>query len=223
MENLFSGKVYEILPLTNGIIFSYKRDELDEGDYVEYKMISFDNRRISNVAKNTYLLTKFGTDAKDIRNLCQNYITVKSLVLPGGKVFLLEPDGKAMLADSDATVIWSGDLTYKSYKPADIALHSNALWAVYPEKNVLLKYNLSTMREELRIGGVKTPFSKPVDIFVKDNHVIISNEISKKLVKINIIDYTLEELETFDEAVKQYIEVAGNRFVILESGLYIIN
>ena len=147
---------------------------------------------------------------------------VKSLVLPGGKVFLLEPDGKALLADSDATVIWSGDLTYKNYKPADIALHSNGLWAVYPEKNVLLKYNLSTMREELRIGGVKTPFAKPVDIFVKDNSVIISNEDSKKLVKINLLDYTLEELETFEESVKQYIEVAGNRFVLLESGLYIL-
>ena len=70
MENLFAGKVYEILPLSNGILFSYKKDELEIGDYVEYKMISFDNRRISNVAKNIYLLTKFGTDAKEIKNLC---------------------------------------------------------------------------------------------------------------------------------------------------------
>lgn len=222
MENLFAGQIYEILPLSNGIIFSYKKDELEEGDYVEYKMISFDNRRISNVAKNIYLLTKFGTDAKEIKNLCQNYITVKTLILPGGKVFLLEPDGKAMLTDSDATVIWTGDLTYKTFKPADIALQGNALWAIYPEKNVLLKYNLSTMREELRIGGTKTPFARPVDLFVKDNDVIVSNVDSKKLVKINLNDYTLEELETFNEPVKQYIEVAGNRFVILESGLYII-
>ena len=222
MEKLFSGYVYEILPLTNGIIFSYKKDELDEGDYVEYKMISFDNRRISNVAKNIYLLTKFGTDAKEIKNLCQNYITVKTLILPGGKVFMLEPDGKAMLTDSTATVVWPGDLTYKNYKPADIALQGNALWAVYPEKNILLKYNLSTMREELRIGGTKTPFAKPVDLFVKDDVAIISNADSNKLVKINLNDYTLEELETFEESVKQYIEVAGNRFVILESGLYII-
>lgn len=222
MEKLFSGYVYEILPLTNGIIFSYKKDELEEGDYVEYKMISFDNRRISNVAKNIYLLTKFGTDAKEINNLCQNYITVKSLILPGSKVFLLSPDGKAMLADSDATVVWSGDLTYKNFKPADIALQGNALWAVYPEKNVLLKYNLSTMKVELRIGGAKTPFAKPVDLFVKEDDAIISNEDSKKLIKINLNDYTLEELETFEESVKQYIEVAGNRFVILESGLYII-
>ncbi len=222
MENLFAGKVYEILPLTNGIIFSYRKDELEEGDYVEYKMISFDNRRISNVAKNIYLLTKFGTDAKDIKNLCQNYISVKTLILPGGKVFLLEPDGRAMLTDSDATVIWTGDLTYKSSRPADIALQGNGLWVVYPERNVLLKYNLSTMREELRIGGAKTPFSHPVDLFMKGDEVIVCNEASRKLVKINLMDYTLQELESFDEAVKQYIEVAGNRFVILESGLYIL-
>ncbi|MBR4973714.1 MAG: hypothetical protein IKY45_04550 [Clostridia bacterium] len=222
MENLFAGKVYEILPLSNGILFSYKKDELEIGDYVEYKMISFDNRRISNVAKNIYLLTKFGTDAKEIKNLCENYITVKTLILPGGKVFLLEPNGKAMLADSDATVIWTGDLTYKTFKPADITLQGNALWAVYPERNVLLKYNLSNMRVELRIGGEKTPFGCPVSIFAKDDDVIISNKDSKKLIKINLNDYNLEELESFDEPLMQYIEVQGHRFVNLESGLYIL-
>ena len=145
---------------------------------------------------------------------------VKSLILPGSKVFLLETDGRAMLVDSDGTVVWSGDLTYKNFKPADIALQGNALWAIYPEKNVLLKYNLSTMKVELRIGGAKTPFAK---FQYKDDDVIISNEDSKKLIKINLTNYSLEELETFDEAVMQYIEVAGNRFVILESGLYVLN
>ena len=223
MEKLFEGKVYEMLPLSNGIIFSYLKDELEIGDYVEYKMISFDNRRLSNVVKSTYMLAKFGIDSKEIKRICENYIVVKSLVLPGGKVFLCTPDANAYLIDSDATVIWSGDLSYRSHKPADIALADNALWAVYPECNALLKYNLSTMRVELRIGGTKSPFEKPLDIFVsKEDELIISNNGSNCLVKINIKDYTTTVPERFTEPVKQYLEIENHKFVILESGLYIL-
>lgn len=221
MERLFEGKVYEILPLSNGIIFSYLRDELQIGDYVEYKMISFDNRRLSNVVKSTYMLAKFGMDSNQIGRVCENYITVKALILPGGKLFLVEPDGKAQLVDSDASIIWTGELCYRSQKPSDIALVGNALWVTYPDCDAVLKYNLSTMREELRIGGINSQLGGPCDIFtLDDENIIVSNRKAKKLIKININNYTVEELETFTEPVYQYIEVADHRFVVLESGLY---
>lgn len=223
MERLFEGKVYEVLPLSNGIIFPYLKDELEIGDYVEYKMISFDNRRLSNVVKSTYMLAKFGMDSKDIKKVCENYITIKSLLLPGGRVFLLEPIGKAHLVDGGGEIIWSGDLTYRSMKPSDIALLSDALWVSYPDCNAILKYNLSTMREELRIGGIKSPFSQPMDIFpLSDDELMISNYGSNSLVKINLKDYQSSVEERFLEPVKQYIEVANHKFVILESGLYIL-
>jgi len=223
MERLFDGKVYEILPLSSGIIFSYLKNELEIGDYVEYKMISFENRRLSNVVKSTYLLAKFGMDSQEIRKICENYISVKALVLPGGKVFVLEPDGKVTLADADSSVLWSGVLSYRSNKPSDVALVKDALWATYPECNAIIKYNLATMKEELRIGGTKSPFNRPVDIFVKnESEIVISNEKSAQLLQLNLDDYSLIELESFNEPLKQYIEVSGHRFVILESGLYIL-
>ena len=55
MKEIFSGEVYEILPTTNGIIFSYCNEILDENVVVAYKMISFDNGRFTNIAKNIYL------------------------------------------------------------------------------------------------------------------------------------------------------------------------
>ncbi len=223
MEKLFEGKVYEILPLSNGIIFSYLKDELEIGDYVEYKMISFDNRRLSNVVKSTYMLAKFGMDSKEIKRICENYITIKSLILPGGRVFLLEPDGKAHLVDALGEIIYSGDLTYKGNKPSDISLVGGALWAAYPDCDVILKYSLATMREELRIGGAKSPFSRPVDIFpISEEEIIVSNEGDATLVKVNLNNYSVSVEERFLEPVKQYIEVSNHRFVILESGLYIL-
>lgn len=223
MKQIFEGEVFEILPLSNGILFSYNREEVDNNVIVAYKMISFDNGRFTDVAKNVYLITKFGNNYKAVVSRCDNYITVKSILLPNGKVFLLSDDGNAQLLDNDATVIWTGDLIYRSCIPSDIVLYDNALWASYAEYNTLLKYNLATMREELRIGGgASSPFNKPRNIFLEGDNAIISNQGSNKLLQINLATYKLTEYQSFNEPVLQYVNVAENRFAILESGLYLI-
>lgn len=222
MKQIFSGEVYEILPISNGIIFSYCKEIVDENVIVAYKMISFDNNRFTDVAKNIYMITKFGNNYKAVSSYCANYITAKSLVLPNGKVFLLEPDGSAALIDNNGTPVWTGSLVYRSSAPSDIILHNGALWACYPDCNVLLRYNLSTMREELRIGGNKSPFDKPRNLFIIGDNVTVSNQGSKKLVEVNLNSYTVSEGEEFEEALYQYVNVCNNRFVLLESGLYLI-
>lgn len=222
MKQIFSGEIYEIIPLNDGIIFSYCKDIIDENVVVAYKMISFDNGRVTDVAKNIYLVTKFGNNYKSVTALCDNYITVKSIMLPNGKVFLLSTDGTAQLIDNDATVIWQGDMTYRRNRPSDIVLYNNALWLCYPESNVLLKYNLATMREELRIGGAKSPFDKPRSMFLEGSSVTVSNQGSGKLIHINLDNFSVSENESFEEPLYQYIKSGDNRFVLLESGLYII-
>ena len=222
MKQIFAGEVYEVLPLTNGIIFSYCKEIVEENVVVAYKMISFDNGRFTDVAKNIYMITKFGNNYKAVAAFCDNYITVKSIVLPNGKVFLLEPDGSAALIDNDGTPVWTGSLVYRSTNPTDIVLYNNALWASYADSNVLLRYNLSTMREELRIGGNQSPFDKPRSLFVNGDKVIVSNQGSKKLIEINLETYTVFEFEEFEEPVYQYVSVGDNRFVVLKSGLYLI-
>ena len=222
MKQIFSGEVFEVLPTSNGIIFSYCKEVAEENIIVAYKMISFENGRFTDVAKNIYMITKFGNNYKAIANNCKNYITVKSLVLPNGKVFLLETDGSAILVDNDGTPVWTGSLTYRSSNPADIVLYNNTLWAAYPECNVLLRYNLATMREELRIGGNKSPFNKPRDLFIDGDTVMVSNQGSKKLVEVNLNTYSVFEYEEFEEPLYQYIKVGDNRFAVLESGLYLI-
>ncbi len=222
MKKIFSGEIFEVLPLTNGIIFSYCRNTIEDNIIVAYKMISFDNGKFSDVAKNIYLITKFGNNYKAVVEHCDNYITVKSIVLPNGKVFLMSADGTAQLLDNDASAVWTGSLIYRSCTPGDIVLHNNALWVCYPDCDILLRYNLSTMREELRIGGNKSPFNKPRDIFLEGDNAMISNQGSKTLTQINLKDYTVFDYETFEEPLYQYINIAGNRFAVLESGLYLI-
>ncbi len=222
MKAVFSGEVYEVLPISNGIIFSYCKDIIEEDTVVAYKMITFDNGRFTDVAKNIYQLTKFGNNYKAVAAQIGNYITAKSIILPGGKVFILFEEGKAQLFDADASPLWSGELKYRGFNATDITFHNNALWASFKDCNVLLRYNLATMREELRIGGSKSPFDMPSGLFVEGDGVMVSNLGSKKLIEVNLNNYTVFEYEEFEEPVRQYVKVADNRFVILDSGLYLI-
>lgn len=222
MKQVFAGEVYEILPLPNGIIFSYCKDTIDNNVVVFYKMISFDNGSFTDVAKNVYLMTKFGNNYKSIIGFCDNYITAKSIILPNGKVFLLSSDGTAHLFDTEATEIWNGEMKYRTFNASDVVLYKNSLWASYSDCNVLLRYNLTTMREELRIGGNKSPFNKPTDIFVDGDNAIISNADSCKLVQVNLNGYSTLECESFEEPVYQYVKVGNYRFALLKSGLYLL-
>ncbi len=222
MKKIFAGEVYEILPQSNGIIFSYCKDVIEENVVVAYKMLSFETGRFTDIAKNIYLLTKFGNNYKAIMANCDNYITVKSIVLPNSKVFLLSTDGKAQLIDTDGTPIWQGSLTYRDAVASDIVLYKNCLWACYCDTNVLVRYNLATMREELRIGGNKSPFSKPKSMFIEGNTVTVANQGSQKLIQVNLDSYSILEDQEFEEPVNQYVKSAGYRFVLLKSGVYMI-
>ncbi len=222
MKQIFDGEVYEILPLPNGIIFSYCKEIINEKVVVAYKMINFDTGRLSDIAKNIYLLTKFGNNYKSVVKHCENYITVKSIILSNGKIFLLFKNGLAKLIDTDSTVIWQGEFSYRTQTASDIVIHKNSLWACIPECNVLLRYNLNTMREELRIGGKKSPFDRPKSMFLEGDTVTVCNQGSQKLVNVNLESYVVLDDEEFPEPVLQYIKADIYRFVILKSGLYII-
>lgn len=211
-----------MLPISNGVIFSYCKDVVDQSTVVAYKMITFDNGRFTDIAKNIYLLTKFGNNYKAVAAICDNYITAKSIVLPNSKVFLLSADGEARLLGADALPVWTGELKYRGCNATDIALYKNALWASFADCNVLLRYNLTAMREELRIGGNKSPFDKPSGLFVDGDTVMVSNVGSSKLIEVNLNTYSVFDYEEFSEPVRQYVKVGENRFAVLDSGLYLL-
>ncbi len=223
MKQIFEGEVYEILPLSNGILFSYCIDSTDiEKTVVGYKMISFENGRMTDITKNVYLAAKFGNNYNTIIKHCDNYITARSIVLPSGKILLLSKDGIAKLIDTDSSVTWQGNLTYHSCTASDIVIHKHSLWACFSDCNVLLRYNLSNMREELRIGGKSSPFNKPKSLYLEGDVATVCNKGSKKTTEINLETYAVLNEQEFPEEVLQYTKAANHRFVILNSGLYIL-
>ncbi len=224
MTKIFEGDVLHIIPADNRIIVAYAEERNDTQMTVAFKMLSFDDDKNTNVAKNIYQLSKFGANYRSYCIQVQNYFTCKNIIFPSEKMMVLEADGTVELLDTDASFIWAGKLLYKNSPPSAIAVFENKLWATFPQHNVLVRYNINTMREELRIGGgVSSPFSSPCDIFIKDEYAYISNTGSFQILKVNLNTYSLEVYEEFTEPVKQYLEVENRRFAVTNDGVYKLN
>ncbi len=222
MKQIFEGKVYEIIPLSNGVIFSYCKESLENQIVVGYKMISFDSGRITDIAKNAFLGSKYGTNYQEIIKKSEHYITDKILHLQNGRMLIYSKNGTLKLLEANTEIIWQGNLSYRNFNASDFILYKNSLWTCFSDCDVLLRYSLATMREELRIGGKKSPFSKPKSLFLENDEAYVCNAGSKKIIKVNLDNYTVNEYFEFQEEVTQYLKSDIYEFVILESGLYML-
>lgn len=222
MKRIFAGEVYDIIPQPNGIVFSYCKEKSDEHILVSYKMFSLETNKTTDVAKNIYLLSKFGSNYRAVTENFSNYVTVRSVIFPNGKVFTIERDGSATLFGEDGNSVWQGLMRYRGNAPTDISFHKNSLWCVYGEANAIIRYNILNMREEIRIGGSVSPFSKPCDIFVRDDSAVVSNADSNKIVKLDLNNFEVTDYKEFTEPVYAYTGVKDTEFLIMESGIYIM-
>lgn len=222
MKRIFEGKIYEVLPKTDGIIFSYQKAVVDEGEVVWFKMLSLENSLMTDVGKNIYWNIKFGSNYYAAIETCKNFVSVKSLILPNNRLFLCCENGQSFIIDSDGMVNIAGELKYRDQAPSDIAFYKNSIWASFSEHNILMRFNINTMRAELRIGGKSSPFDQPKDIFIEGEQAFVCNSGSKNIVKVNLESYSVEEHYNFEEPVQSYIKSGNYEFVLLDSGLYVI-
>ena len=220
MQKVFEGEVYDMVKKPDGLVFSYLEDVLDEGVLVKFKMIDAKSGIITDIAKNVYLLAKFGSNYKPAVKLCDNYVSVKAINLPSGKLFLCEKTGNCYLLDADGSVLWNGIILYRENPPSDVALYGNCVWASFDKNNVLIRFNISSMREELRIGGDRSPFSDPKGLFIEGNTAIISNAGSNSLTKVNLDTYEVSMYYEFEQSVRGYVKTGIYEFVLLKNGIF---
>ncbi|MDO4608206.1 MAG: hypothetical protein Q4B40_03340 [Clostridia bacterium] len=222
MKKIFDGKIYEMLPKTDGILFPYQKAIIDQGDVVWYKMFSLENTSLTDVSETIYWNIKFGSNYTVALDVCSNFVTEKAIMLPNGRLFLVNDNGQVFVIDPDGMINIGGELKYRESVPSAIAYYKNNIWACFKENNVLIRFNINTMRAELRIGGKASPFDCPEDIFIDGENAYVCNSGSNKIVKINLESYATEDYYGFEESVHSYIKSEKCEFVLLDSGLYII-
>ena len=222
MKKIFDGKIYEVLPKSDGIIFPYQKAVIDQGDVVWYKMLSIENSTLTDVSENIYMNIKFGSNYNIAASVCKNFVAEKALVLPDGRTLLCNQNGQVFIIDADGMINISGEIKYRDESPSAIAYYKNSIWASFRENNVLIRFNIATMRAELRIGGKTSPFASPEDIFVDGEFAYVCNGKANNIIKVNLESYSVEEHYNFEEPILSYVKSGSFEFVLLDSGLYVI-
>ena len=223
MKPIYEGEVIEVIATENGLAFSYCEKKEENQLTVAFKLLSFESGKITNVAKNIYQLSKFGTAYKAFSMQAENYITCKVITFPGEQMLILETNGTIKILDTDSSLLYEGKLNFVGEAPSGIALFGDKLWCSYKNKNVLVRYSINTMREELRIGGGReTPFNAPTDILVDGNYAYVCSSSSSALLKVDLNTYALDVYKEFDTPLKQYLRVNNFEFVVNQNGIYMI-
>lgn len=223
MEQIYDSSALGIVPMSDGMIFAYCQDRDDEHMTVAFKMVSFENGVMTNVTSDFYSIAKFGLQYKSYQMQISNPVTCKIAELPEGKLFLADDKGEAKIIDSDIRTVWSGELTHKGNCISGVAVDGNALWCSYRDSGIIVRYNLRTMRDELRLGGGRTPLiAAPKGIYINDGIMKVCDEINKKIFEIDLNSYSMNVYREFDEPVHQYIKIRSYEFVLLDSGIYML-
>ena len=128
MKTVFEGQILDVISVENGLVIAYIYEQDGNDVNVAYKMVTFDNGKIINVQKSMYELSKFGANYKQAVKHAKTHLSCKTVVLPNGKVFILEKDGSAKLLDGDAEEVWSGNLEYRGEAPSGIAVNNRSVW-----------------------------------------------------------------------------------------------
>lgn len=222
MKKIFDGKIYEILPKSDGIVFPYQKAVVDEGDIVWYKMLSLENSNMTDISKNVYWNLKFGSNYAVAVNTAKNFVSTKAILLPNGRLLMCCESGQVFIIDPDGMINIAGELKYRDFPPSDIAFYKNSIWASFENHNVLIRFNINTMRVELRIGGKNSPFDQPKNLFVEGQNAYVCNTGTNNIVKVDLESYSVEEHLSFEEPVHSFVKSGNFEFVLLDSGLYII-
>lgn len=222
MQIITEDKVYSLHPLPDGFIYSYLIEQMDKQFKIGYKMVSFESGKISNVTKNIYMLTKFGADYKSFIHKIKNYLTCFSILLEDGQTFVIEKDGNATIYSTGGDEIWQGKMLYQNSAPGGVAVNGDTLWISYPAHNVLVRYDLKTLRQKLRIGGNNSPFIQATGLFPAGNKLFICSEGSNAIWKLDEATYHTELYFQFDEPVRDYKFINKYEIAVLNSGIYLL-
>lgn len=225
MKKLFADEIYDILEYDGGFIVVYRRGEVQERIVVSYKSVQLDSGTVVQRTRADYNFIKFGEVDPTDGMLPSESITCSTAKLDNGSIFIVTKSGNAKILDSNGDLEWQGTIKYKECGPASIAHHGHTLWASFPERNALIRFNLRTMREELRIGGSNdSSFAGPEGLWINGDEglLMVCNSKGNNILEVNMKTYTVRERAVFDEPVHKYICIGKKELAVLDSGLYLL-
>lgn len=223
MNKIYEENAVEIVAVPDGVVIVSQEENFEDQAVVNYKFYSFRSRKILQVTRDVYLRGKFGDAYAEISRQLPDYINYRVAGLPDGEMVCIYPTGESRVFSAGGEIVWKGELRYKNFGPSDVACVGRSLWVSFAEGDTILRYNLRTMREELRIGSsADNAFSRPCGLCEDGSRLIVCNSESCCIEAVDPEAYTVERLYSFDEPVYQYVRSGVENVVLLKSGVYVL-
>lgn len=221
MIQIFGENCIHIMRTEDGFAAVFNTAREDGKPELGFKRVSVREDTARDIDKDYFKLLKFGFDYADVKAQIDNYLF--SICKPVDKQhrFIVEADGTAKILDRQGNLTSKGNFSYQDHAPVDIAIGENVVWASYPELNTAVRYNLSTLRQELRIGGAQSKvLHAPNGLLLQDQQLYICNAAENQILLLDTVNFTVQEHLGFGEPVYQYIRIDGFNIVRLKSGVY---
>ncbi len=224
MIKIVSLDILDLIEFPSGVMFVLREQQGKENVKVAFYCYDIDTNSIASVTKNAYLLTKFGSSYNQIASQLGDYVSCDTARIRNSQVFVIYSSGEIGFFDDQGNIINTDDLNYNGSPARDAAVDSNNnIWSVVPEQNVLIRYSTQQNRITLRLGAdANNTFSCPVSVSEYDGYLYVCNADSKRIKKVNLTDFSVEDYKSFDECIYKYIRVGEHEFVILDSGVYLL-
>lgn len=223
MIRIVSLDILDLLPFPSGILFALKEQSETGRDKITFYSYDVKSNSIATVTRNAYLLTKFGPAYMKIAEKLNDHISCDTVKLYNGGLFLLYSSGETGLFDEQGNLIKTGEIRYQDAPARDGAVDDKYVWSVVPDRNLIIKYSVTQNRVMMRIGGeASASFSAPSSVISDDDFLYVCNPGSKKINRVNLTTFAVEDFKRFDEPVYQYIVSEGHEFVVLASGVYML-
>ena len=221
MIQIFGENCIHIMRTQDGFAAVFTEEKEDGKPELSFKRVSVREDTARDIGKDHFKLLKFGFNYEDLKMQIDNYLLAICKPLDNHHRFIVESNGTAKILDQQGCLVNQGNFNYQSCVPFDIALGENVVWASYPELNTAVRYNLSTLRQELRIGGAQSKvLHAPNGLLLQDQQLYICNAAEHQILLLDTVNFTVQEHLGFNEPVYQYIRVEGFNIVRLKSGVY---
>jgi hypothetical protein len=104
-----------------------------------------------------------------------------------------------------------------------IAIEKSSIWCLYSTSHMIRKFSLENLDEEISIGDEsESILSYPQHLFVENGYVFVCDMGNKRICRINLVDFTLNEHIKFDEHIWEFYKSNSLEVIRLQSGIYIL-
>lgn len=223
MKKICDIKIINPVQTENGFVFMTPKESDGETAVINYKIYDFSTNEITPATRSVYLLNKFGLNFESFQGNFKKYLDCKIIPLPLKRQAVLYKNGIIEIYDNYSTVILTKDMCYENEAPCSMFCTGEYIWMSYKKNKSIIKYSVSGLIQQFRIGGKKNnSFGETEGIWADNDRVLFCDTENNKISQIDLNEFDISDYYKFHEPVYEYFKYKTNEIVFLDSGAYIL-